>query len=98
MDIPQFQLFLGFQVDKAYQVELDQADQILKQLFISEGDDYLQQVNHRGKKYLGKYLGERSDLQTLHDVEKNIYSLVFKLTPNFPCKEKQLRLFPAETS
>lgn len=97
MDIPQFQLFLGFLVDKAYQVELDQADQILKQLFIKEGSEYLQEVQHKGKIYLGKYIGERSDLQTLHDVEKNIYSLISKLTPDFPYQEKPLRLFPAQT-
>jgi hypothetical protein len=96
MDIPQFQLFLGFLIDTDFQLELDRIDRDLKSLFINEGDDYLQQIDHQGKLYLGKYLGERSDLQTLHDVEINIYSLISKVTPNFPCHKQPLRLFPAQ--
>ncbi|MEM1282505.1 MAG: hypothetical protein AAGG81_03020, partial [Chlamydiota bacterium] len=37
------------------------------------------------------------DTSTLHDIEKNIYSLISKLTPDFPCEEQALRLFPAQT-
>lgn len=98
MDIPRYQLFLGFLVDSRFQKELDLLDQDFKNVFIREGSNYLQQVSHGGNIYLGKYLGERSDLQTLHSVEKNIYSLIAKLTPNYPCQEQSLRLFPAEVT
>jgi len=101
MSAPHFQLFLGFLVDDAYQIELNRVDETQKQLFIKkESSASLQQISYDGKFYLGQYLDEPSDqqgiysLQTLHAVEEGIYALISKLTPR--CEGGRLLLFPAQ--
>lgn len=96
MNMLQFQLFLGFLIDDAFQAALDAVDQERKQFFINGGDEYLRQVSHGGKSYLGKCLGERSDFQRLHAVEENICSIVSKLAPDYAFEGRSFLLFPAQ--
>jgi len=96
MTVPNYQLFLGFHVDDVFHSSLNHVAEDVKLFFIQEGDTYLHRVRHNGKVYLGKFLGDKSDLQNLRNVETNIYSLLTRLVPAFPCKETALRLFPAE--
>lgn len=96
MSLPQYQLFLGLQVDRDLDSELSELDEQVLDVFIQEGDSYLRRVGHKGNSYLGKFIGQRSDLQSLHDLETNIYSLVARLAPKYPYEEKPLRLFPAK--
>lgn len=96
MSVPKFQLFLGFLVEEPFHSALESINPELKEVFISEDKNYLQSINLNGSRYLGKFIGEKCDLQSLHDIEKNIYSLLTKLVPDFPVEGTPLRLFPAE--
>ncbi|MEC7839929.1 MAG: hypothetical protein VX777_07805 [Chlamydiota bacterium] len=96
MKRPNYQLFLGFHVDEVFHSALNQVAEDVKVFFIQDDDTYLHRVRHNGKVYLGKFLGDKSDLQNLRDVETNIYSLLGRLVPTYPCEETPLRLFPAE--
>lgn len=97
MPLPTFKLFLGFPVDDSLLGSLAQVDEAVKDFFIQQGDCYLQKVtNAKGMVYLGKFVGEKANLQELHAVEANIYSLLKRMTPDFPFEQTALRLFPAE--
>lgn len=97
MPLPNYQLFLGFPVDEAFLESLDQIDEKLQNYFVQQNDHYLQKiVGANGTVYFGKFVGEKTDLQELHAVEANIYSLLKRLAPGFPFQKTALRLFPAE--
>lgn len=95
---PKFQLFLGFLVDEIFRSALEEVDEEVKIFFIQNDENYLQRVRHNGVLYLGKFLGHKSDLESLRSVEENIYSLLSRLVPNYDFKKTPLRLFPAEIS
>lgn len=96
MSLPKYELFLGFHVNEVFHSALDEVDEEARMFFIQDGDNYLQRVRHNGSLYLGKFLGIKSDLQCLRTIEENIYSLLTRLVPNYPCEETPLLLFPAE--
>lgn len=95
---PKFQLFLGFLVDEIFRSALEEVDEEVKIFFIQNDENYLQRVRHNGVLYLGKFLGHKSDLESLRTVEENIYSLLSRLLPNYDFRKTPLRLFPAEVS
>lgn len=96
MSLPKYELFLGFLVNEVFHSALDEVDEEARIFFIQDGDSYLQRVKHNGSLYLGKFLGNKSDLQCLRTIEKNIYSLLTRLVPSYPCTQTPLLLFPAE--
>jgi hypothetical protein len=76
-------LFLGFLPDEAFQGQLLQTNPYLTALFIGK-EEYLQEINHQGKRYLGKHLSSFPTLDQLEDLEKHILSLLHKLAPHYP--------------
>jgi len=96
MTLPVYQLFLGFPVDENLSKMLDSLDEGIKSLFFQDNEQYLQSVAHKDLLYIGKFVGVKSDMQTLHSLEENIYSILRRVAPNFPYKETPLRLFPIE--
>lgn len=96
MKMPKYELFLGFPVEKGFSQALEGVDDKVKEAFIKGGEHYLTEVQSGKTKYLGRFIGAKCDLQKLHNVEDNIYSLLKRLTPDFPFNKTPLKLFPAE--
>jgi hypothetical protein len=76
-------VFLGFAQNELFQKELQQANPYLTSLFIGK-EEYLQEIAHLGKHYLGKYLPLFPTLDQLEDLEKHLLSLLHKLAPHYP--------------
>lgn len=90
------EMFLGFPMDAAFGEALERLDPQVAALFIRDDDHYLKQVVDEDVSYLGKFVGSVCDSATLDLMEKNIYSLLKKLVPDYPYEAVPLILFPAE--
>lgn len=88
------QIFLGFPVDKLYAAELDKVNPNLFSQYVNESDDFLNEIVYKEIRYFGKNLGKIVTLQQLELFEKNIYSILTKLVPNYPYDETPLYIFP----
>lgn len=78
-------LFLGLPLSLAFQQELDQLPNSMREIFIqSEPSPYLQRIECEGVGYLGKYLGASVELNDLDSLQDHIYSLLKKLIPSYP--------------
>ena len=78
------QLFFGFHVDASFEDALSEANPHAIQLFINNNSsDYLHEVLHEEKRYIGKFAGEMSSPQALELLQANIYSITKKLIPNY---------------
>lgn len=87
-------LFLGYPVDEQFAEALNEQNPALVSLLIQEGDSYLQWTNREDIPFLGKFIDENPKMSSLDLFEANIYSLLQKLAPALPIKEKPLWLFP----
>ncbi|HEY4832670.1 MAG TPA: hypothetical protein VIH61_08950, partial [Waddliaceae bacterium] len=76
-------LFIGFVPDEAFQTELQQTNPYLISLFIGR-EEYLQEIVHKGRRYLGKYLSSYPTFDQLEDMEKHVLSLLNHLAPRYP--------------
>lgn len=97
MSVPNYQLFYGFLVNEAFHQALNEVDEGVRLLFVQNDEKHLHKVEHKGNVYLGKFLGNKSHLASLPDIEKNIYSLLNRLVPQFSYEDTDLLLFPAKT-
>lgn len=88
------QLFLGFPANKDFNLALQKVNPAVLAMFIQDNESYLSEITWEGSRYIGKYLDHVADLQTLELLEANIYSLLKKLVPDFPCRQIPLCLFP----
>lgn len=84
-------LFLGFPVDPSYIAQVN--SQILELFLRSRNDEYLHEVFHEGIRYFGKFAGQVSNVADLGLLQKNIYSLLKKLSPDYPYEQTPLVLF-----
>ena len=57
---------------------------------------YLQEFVHHETRYLGKFLGSKTDLSSLELLEENIYSILKRLVPSYPYLDVPLKLFPVK--
>lgn len=95
-------LFLGFPIDSSFDQLIKQLNPHIINFFIgsnrsnglNEEYEYLTKITHQDVHYLGKYVGQLCDIETLELVENNIFSLLKKIVPNYPYSESQLLLFP----
>jgi hypothetical protein len=78
-------LFLGFPLSDTYRQELHRVPSSERELFIqSQASPYLQQIEHEGAVYLGKFLGVSIEIAALESLQSHILSLLKKLVPHFP--------------
>lgn len=91
----ELELFLGFPIDEAYKQMLAKADPSVVSLFIQPGQNYLQKIIYEDIHYLGKFAGKINESSNLDLLAENIYSLLKKITPDYPCQNVPLILFPA---
>jgi hypothetical protein len=76
-------LFLGFPIDGILAHQLENVPSAILDSFISEGDNYLQDIEDNGVRYLGKFSDSCTELRDLELLESNIYSLLKKIEPNY---------------
>lgn len=85
-------LFYGFPVDKDFENKLASVNPYQLSHFIKNDSDYLHEVWYDGHRYLGKKLAETACVASLELLESNIFSLIQKLLPKYPCKQLALYL------
>ena len=91
----ELELFLGFPVDERSRAILSKADPKFISLFIQADSSYLQEVVYQDRHYLGKFAGKINESSKLDLLSENIYSLLNKVMPDYPCQNVPLVLFPA---
>ena len=74
------QLFLGVERDERIEHLLSSTPLPLKELLLS-GGDYLSQVEHEEKTYIGKFLPNKTRVKDLEGVENHLTSLLQKMMP-----------------
>lgn len=82
----ELKLFLGVHADEVFNKELQCTNPYLISLFVGK-DEYLQEMEHEGKRYLGKYLNAFPTLEQIEDVEKHVLSLLSQVAPRYPYAE-----------
>lgn len=93
MQISEYELFFGFPINEKFKARLQEVNPYFLSLFIREGDDYLQQVTFNHEQFLGRKIGQASQLSKLESLQVNIYSILKKLVPDFSVEEIPLVLF-----
>ena len=88
------ELFLGFPCNSEYLAIFQELPASLVKVFVGEDASYLQKIEMENGSFLGKRIGKEVDVEGLKNLEANIYSLLNRLTPDFPVKETSLVLFP----
>lgn len=88
------ELFLGFPCTPEYLAIFKNLPDSLVKVFVGQDDSYLQKIEREGESFLGKRIGKEVDVEGLKNLESNIYSILNRLTPDFPIKETSLVLFP----
>jgi hypothetical protein len=88
------ELFLGFPCTSEYLSIFQELPASLVKVFVSQDASYLQKLETEGGSFLGKRIGKEVDVEGLKNLEANIYSLLNRLTPDFPIKDTSLVLFP----
>lgn len=87
-----YQLFLGFPIDAAYQALLDKIPDQIRHQFIQNNPDYLQQIYYNQCPYIGKSLGTIIEFPKIELIEANIYSLLRRLVEHYPYEKNPLIL------
>lgn len=87
-------LFLGFPIQEEFQKKLQEIDPEILQIFICPQSDYLEQAAFKETVYLGRYVNDVTNLQSLDQLEANVYSLLKKIIPDYPFEKTPLLLFP----
>jgi hypothetical protein len=87
-------LFFGFQIDPVFQDALSAVNEELLGIFIRADGEYLQELSHENRCYLGKFVDSPLDLAALELLQVNIYSMLKRLIPNYPYEQSSLWLIP----
>lgn len=87
-------LFMGVVVEGPFAAKFAAANPQLVALFLGPEREYLLEVQHEGKRYLGKTISTSSDLASLEQTEANIVSLLKKILPDYPYDDLEMVLFP----
>lgn len=94
MQYIQIDMFFGFPVDERFSSALKSLDPRMIDLYVQEGEAYLQSIENEGSKFLGKPVGSITETSTLELLQLNIYSILKKLVPDFPYESTPLQLVP----
>jgi len=76
-------LFYGIECHSSFQERLKQVPERILNFIIQDHSDYLQQISYEGKIFLGRRLGEMTDLHALELLDRSLESLVLKLIPDY---------------
>lgn len=87
-------LFLGFKVEQHYSIELAALNPDLLKLYTHSPSDYLEEIVQDNQRFLGKFLDNPCDLNTLELTKLHIYSVLKKLVPAHSYDKSELWLIP----
>lgn len=76
-------LFLAYPITPRLQTALDLTNPSLVSFFTQGRPDYLEIIEQEGVKYIGKWIGETSDLTAAEQLRLNVKSLLMRLAPNY---------------
>jgi hypothetical protein len=93
MDEATKRLFVGIKITKALQDELDSPAPGTKQYFEENGKDYLQIVNLRDEKFIGRYLKDGFPVTNLSDVSRNVCSILKLITRGRRIEENDVHIY-----
>jgi hypothetical protein len=88
------QLFMGVVVEGPFAAQFSAANPQLVALFLSPDREYLLEIQHEGKRYLGKTVSKSTDLASLEQMEANIVSLLRKIVPEYAYDQMEMVIFP----
>lgn len=89
-----YQLFFGFCLSKDEQENLQNIPSSTRDLFIQTHDPaYLHLVEDSGKVYLGKFLGDKTNLHQIESMQAHILSVLKKLNAELVPNSRSLGLF-----
>jgi hypothetical protein len=86
-------LFVGIKISKSLQNELDSPMPGVKQYYDGTNNNYLQIVNLRNEKIIGRYLDDGFPAANLNDVSRNICSLVKLITRGRRIEEDEVHIY-----
>jgi hypothetical protein len=87
-------LFLGFQIDSAYQTALLAVNKALLGHFINDNGEYLSELVYENQRYLGRFLDSPIEVNSLEFSQEHIISLLKRLIPNYAYESSTLWLLP----
>jgi hypothetical protein len=93
MDEMTRRLFVGIKITKALQDELDSPAPGTKQYLEENGKDYLQIVNLRDEKFIGRYLKDGFPVTNIGDVSRNVCSIVKLITRGRRIEENDVHIY-----
>jgi len=86
------ELFLGLHVSKELAALIDSLPAEKRDLYIQPSGEYLSEVHHDNKRFIGKACGNKIDFEAIKQLETNIITMLNKIDPNL--NESSLTLFP----
>jgi hypothetical protein len=86
-------LFVGIKITKALQIDLDSPAPGMKQYFEGSNSDYLQVVNLREEKLIGRYLKDGYPVANISDVSRNVCSIVKLITRGRRIEENEVHIY-----
>jgi hypothetical protein len=86
-------LFVGIKINKTLQIDLDSPAPGMKHYFEGTNNEYLQIVNLREEKLIGRYLKDGYPLANIGDVGRNICSIVKLITRGRRIEENEVHIY-----
>ncbi len=87
MTLLDYELFFGFSADSFFEEMVKKANPHIVKTFINNSsEEYLHELYHNGKRYIGKYIGSMGLVNEIELLEKNIYSIAARLAQGYDFK------------
>lgn len=86
-------LFIGIKITKALQDDLDSPAPGVKHYFEGTNSEYLQIVQLRDEKFIGRYVNDGFPVASLADVGRNVCSIVKLITKGKRIEEKEVQIY-----
>jgi len=93
MDEPSKRLFIGIKINKALQDDLDSPAPGTKHYFEGSSNEYLQIVDLREEKFIGRYVNDGFPAGKINDVSRNVCSIVTLITRGRRIEEKDVHIY-----
>lgn len=85
---------MGVAIEGSFAARYAAANPQIAALFLNPEREYLLEIQHEGKTYLGKTISTSADLASLGQMEANIVSLLKKIVPDYSYDDMEFVLFP----
>jgi hypothetical protein len=86
-------LYVGIKVTKALQGDLDSPAPGMKHYFDGASNEYLQVIQLREEKLIGRYITDGFPLANINDVGRNICSIIKLITRGKRIEENEVHIY-----